>query len=123
MHLCWTMAKRGEKERRKLSLLYFVLAAALLSILQPILIIAAVVSPVADYFSLGSLISNLVRLALVVYLGVYFFKDGLKKSALNGALMGFVSSSVLIIFAYISKQCCDIPILGIQVPQAGCWQV
>jgi hypothetical protein len=107
------MAKRSKKE--KPALIYFILAAAILTILQAVLIIFGIISNVSDYFSVGTLFFNLIRLAIVIFAGIYFFKDNLIKCLFNGAIIGFVSSLILVVFAYASKQYFNVPILGISV--------
>lgn len=117
------MVKRGDKQKRKLSLMHFILAVAILSIIQPILIMVKLLPTLNEYFSFGSSLFNLLRLAILIYAGITFSKLCLKKSALNGAIIGFASSAIIVIFSYLSKQCCNIPILGIKVTPAGYWQV
>ncbi len=116
------MEKRDIK-KRKISLLYFLTTFALISVIQSILIMVGIVSQVTNYFSFGNIVFNLIRLFLLIYMAIYFLGDGLKKSFLNGALSGFTSSFILIVFSYVSKQCCKIPILGMSVFQAVYWQV
>jgi len=110
-----------KEAKSRFSLMHFVLAVALLSIIQPLLIMANIISTVSDYLSIGTIFFNILKLAIMIYAGAYFVKEGLKKIALNGALMGFVSSGIIVLFSLISKQCCDKPILGINISMEFYW--
>jgi len=97
------------------SLIHFILAVAILSVIQSVLIIVDVLPTLATY-SAGTVLFSILKLAVVIYAGFYYCGAGLKRSVLNGALFGFVSTIIIAVLAYFSTNYLDKPIIGISVP-------
>lgn len=101
--------------KRKLTITHFVLFVTVLSLTESALIFFDILPPLSSY-SLGDLLFTLVKLAVIVWVGIIFCGEGLKKSALYGGILGFTSSSIFSLAAFISSTYFKKPILGISVP-------
>ena len=82
------MAKNESKP--KLTFMHFIAAAALLSIIEPALILVGVLSPILSY-SPGNLVFSILKLVVITYYGIYFSDLGLKRCALLGAIVAAIS--------------------------------
>jgi cation transport ATPase len=100
---------------RKLSIAHFVLLVAALSLIESALIFFEILPPLSSY-SLGDILFTLVKLAVIIWMGIVFYEKGLGKSALYGGILGFTSSSIFSLAAFISSTYFLKPILGISVP-------
>lgn len=110
-----------DKTNKEFSLIHFIITIAILSIVQSALITLGLMPVLTDYFSFGSILFNIIKLGIAIYAGYHFSKDGLKKSTAYGAMLGFTSTTVIIIFSFISKTCCQKPILGISITPSAYW--
>ena len=77
-------------------------AVALLSAIEVVLVVLGVLPFVLSY-SPGNILFSLAKLALIAYAGVVFAQEGLKKSALNGAILGFAGAAAICIFSLLSS--------------------
>lgn len=100
---------------RKLTIPYFVLLVAVLSLAECLLIFFQILPPLSSY-SLGDLLFTFVKLVVIVWMGIAFYEKGLGKSALYGGTLGFASAAVFSLAAFISSTYFRKPILGISVP-------
>ncbi len=88
---------------------------ALVSIAEVSLIIIGMLPPIASY-SPGNLIFMFAQFALLVYAGILFSKEGVKKAVRNGAILAFVSALVVCLGSLKGKFLLGKPVLGISAP-------
>lgn len=103
---------------KKTSLSFLILLIAALSLIESVLILLDVLQPVASY-SLGNLLFSFAKIALIIYAGVTYYDEGLKRSAFYGGVLGFVMVSVIALFSFISMAYLKKPVLGISAPSAS----
>jgi hypothetical protein len=101
--------------KRKLTILHFTLFVAILSLAECLLIFFEILPPLSSY-SLGDVLFSLAKIAAIIWMGIVFYEKGLGKSAFYGGILGFTSSAVFVVVAYISKIYFEKPILGIVIP-------
>jgi hypothetical protein len=104
--------------KRKLTIIHFVLIVAALSLIESALIFFEILLPLSSY-SLGDLLFTFVKLAVIIWVGIIFYGEGLKKSALYGGILGFTSAAVFSLVSFISKTYFRKPILGIAIPSGA----
>ena len=97
------------------NLLQLSVLIALVSLIEMGLIILGILPPVASY-SPGNLVFLFARLAIYVYAGILFSKQGVKKAVKNGAILAFVSSLVVCAATLKGKFLLGRPVLGISAP-------
>ncbi len=97
----------------------FIVAIAVLTLIEATLIIAGALPPISSY-SPGNLLFALAKIAVVIYAGVVFAKQGqgLKKAALNGAILGLTTALTAVLVSLASKPFFNKPILGLSSPNA-----
>lgn len=88
------------------------LLVIVLAVLEPALIILGVLSKVFSY-SPGNILFLLARLIIVAYLAYSRADEGWKKSALNGAVLGFASYSIICASGLVGGVYFETPVLGI----------
>ncbi len=108
--------------KRTTSLLSLVLLIAFLALFESILIFIDVLPPTTSY-SVGNLLFSIARLGIIIYSGVIFYNEGLKKSSFYGGILGFVTASIVSLASFISRFYFGKPILGISVPSASYYLV
>ncbi len=108
--------------KRIASLLSLVMLIAFLSLFESILIFIDVLPPITSY-SIGNLLFSFARLGLIIYSGVIFYDKGLKKSAFNGGILGFVTASIISFASFIGRFYFEKPVLGISVSSASYYSV
>jgi hypothetical protein len=101
--------------KRKITIVHFILLVAVLSLIESALIFFEILPPLSSY-SLGNILFTLVKLAVIIWMGIVFYEKGLGKSALYGGILGFTSSSIFALVAFISRIYFKKPILGIAIP-------
>ena len=104
--------------KRELTIVHFVLIVAILSLIQSILIFFDILPPLSSY-SFGDIIFIFVKLAVIIWMGIVFYEKGLGKSALYGGILGFTSSSIFSLAAFIGSTYFLKPVLGISVPSGA----
>lgn len=103
---------------KKKSLSFFILLIAALSLIESVLILSGVLQPVASY-SLGNLLFSFAKIVLIIYAGIIYSGEGLKRSAFYGGVLEFVAVSVIALFSFISTAYLKKPVLGISVPSVS----
>lgn len=98
--------------QKPISIRGLVVAAALISALESVLIWADVLQPVLSY-SLGNVILALSRAALAAYAGFLSVSGGMKQSAIAGAKVMLSGSLVLCAAALFGRFAALQPVLGI----------
>jgi hypothetical protein len=88
---------------------------ALVSLIEVGLIIAGILPPIASY-SPGNLVFLFARLAIYVYAGILFAKEGVKKAARNGAILALVSALIVCAGSLTGKFLLGKSVLGIPAP-------
>lgn len=103
---------------KKRVLLFLILLIAALSLIESVFILLDVLPPVASY-SLKNLLFSFARIAVIIYAGIIYYNEGLKRSAFCGGILGFVMVSVIALFSFISMVYLKKPVLGISVPSTS----
>jgi hypothetical protein len=98
----------------------FVETVILLSALEALSIIYGVLPPVLSY-SPGNLLFSFVKLAVIAYIGIISAHEGLKRSALFGAILGFSGAAALCVFSLFGTALSGRPMLGL--PALGTLQL
>lgn len=98
-----------------MKLFHFAAAVALLSAIEAVLVVLGVLPPVLSY-SPGNILFSLAKLAIIAYAGIVSAPGGLKKSALNGAILGFAGAAALCIFSLLGSALFGKTVLGLPVP-------
>jgi hypothetical protein len=93
-------------------LFHFVAAVAMLSVIEAVLVVLGVLPPVLSY-SPGNIMFSLAKLVVIVYAGVITASEGLKKSALNGTILGFAGAAALCIFSLLCSALLGKSVLGL----------
>ncbi len=88
---------------------------ALVSLVEMGLIIAGILPTIASY-SPGNLLFLFARLALFIYAGILFAKEGVKKAARNGAILALVSALIVCAASLKGKFLLGKSVLGIPAP-------
>ncbi|MFH0884860.1 MAG: hypothetical protein V1861_04070 [Candidatus Micrarchaeota archaeon] len=83
-------------------LFHLAAAVASLSALEAVLVALGVLPPVLSY-SPGNILFSLAKLVTIACAGVIFAQEGLKKSALNGAILGGTGAASLCIFSLLGS--------------------
>ncbi len=83
-----------------------------LSVLEPILIILGVLPPILSY-SLGNLLFAFLEIVIIIRLAYSRSDEGIKESAINGAVLGFTMASILVASGLIGSEYFEKPVLGI----------
>lgn len=95
-----------------MKLLHLVAAVALLSAIEAILVVLGILPPVLSY-SPGNILFSLAKLAIIACAGVIFAQENLKKSALNGAILGSAGAAFLCIFSMLGSLLFGKTVLGL----------
>lgn len=111
-------ARKRQVDASSTYLAHLTILIVFLSIAEVSLIFFGALSPVLSY-SQGNLLFALARFAIILYAGIVFAEQGLKKAALNGAMLGFAFSSIICLAALAGKTLFNSPILGISVQNQG----
>jgi hypothetical protein len=90
--------------------------AGVLSLAETGLVISGILPPVLSY-SPGNILFSLARIAVIAYAG--WTAGGLKKAALNGALVSFVANLVICLATVAGKFYFMVPVLGISTPNSA----
>ena len=99
--------------------LHLVAAVVLLPLIEAVLVILGALPPVMSY-SPGNILFSFAKLAVIAYAGMIFAQEGLKKSALNGAILGFAGIAALCVFSLLSSVLFGKTVLGLPpVPNAA----
>ena len=93
-------------------LFHLAAAVALLSAIEAVLVVLGVLPPVLSYSS-GNILFSLAKLVIIAYAGVVSAPEGLKKSALNGAILGFGGAAALCIFSLLGSALFGKTVLGL----------
>jgi hypothetical protein len=101
--------KKKHKERTLVKPLLWIM---LLSILEPVLIIAGILPPIFSY-SLGNILFSLADFAVVAYVAYTRANEGLKASLLNGLALGLTSASIICTSGLAGTIFYDKPVIGI----------
>jgi hypothetical protein len=101
--------KKKPKERTLVRPLLWIM---LLSLLEPVLIIAGFLPPIFSY-SLGNILFMLAGFAVVAYVAYTRANEGLKASILNGLALGFTSVSIICASGLVGSVFYDKPVIGI----------
>ena len=96
----------------KMNLFHLAAFVALLSAIEAILVILGVLPPVLTY-SPGNILFSLLKLAIIAYAGIVSAPEGLKKSALNGALLGFAGAAAICVFSLLGSALFGKTVLGL----------
>jgi len=105
----YILMKKKQKER---TLVLPLLLIMLLSVLEPVLIISGVLPPISTY-SPGNILFGLAGYGIVAYLAFSRADEGVKKSAINGAVLGFTSVSITCASALVGTNFYEQPVIGI----------
>jgi len=92
-----------------------VAVVVILSLLEALLIIIGILPPVLKY-SPGNVVFSLAQFAVIVYAGVVFAPQGLKKAASNGAILAFAMAATLCVVGLISSALFRRSVLGLSSP-------
>lgn len=106
------MKKKPKKKPEERTLVLPLVIMMLLSLLQPVLIISRVLPPISSY-SIGNVLFSIAWLALIAYLALSRADEGLLKSAMNGAVLGFEGSLITCASALVGTRFYGTPVLGI----------
>jgi len=106
-------------QQKKLTFMHFLLALVLVSIIESGLVLGGFIPPISTY-SPGNLIFIFLKLILIVISAVYFYKLGVKKCTVNGAILGLVTSFIVALLSFIGKGYGK-PVLGLNVPGNYYW--
>ncbi len=93
-------------------------AVAAITLIEIALIIGGVLQPVSSY-SPGNLLFALARIAVVAYAGIVFAKQGLKKAAANGAILGLTTAVIMCLVSLASKPFFNKSIIGLSASSNG----
>jgi len=99
----------------KMKLFQFASAVVLLSATEAVLVVLGVLPPVLSYSS-GNILFSLAKLAIIAYAGIVSATDGLwwwKKSAVNGALLGFSGAAAICVFSLLCSAVFGKTVLGL----------
>ncbi len=83
-----------------------------LSMLEPILIIFGVLPPLFSY-SPGNILFALLEIVIIIRLAYSRSDEGIRDSAINGAVLGFAMASILVASGLIGSTYFEKPVLGI----------
>jgi hypothetical protein len=108
------MKKKPKEKPKKRTLVFPLIIMMLLSLIQAVLIIIGVL-PVISSYSIDNILFSIAGLALLAYLAFTRADEGLVTSALNGAVLGFVSSSITCASALIGTNFYGAQVIGIAV--------
>jgi len=86
----------------------------LLSSIEVILIVLGILPPILSY-SPGNLLFSFAHLVVVAYAGTIVAKEGLKKSAMNGAVIAFAASFSICLLAFFCSSFFGVPVLGVRI--------
>ena len=99
----------------KMKLFQFASAVVLLSAIETVLVVLGVLPPVLSYSS-GNILFSLAKLAIIAYAGIVSAQEGLwwwKKSATNGALLGFAGAAAICVFSLLGSALFGKTVLGL----------
>jgi hypothetical protein len=86
--------------------------AGALALIESVLILTGLLPPVLSY-SPGNLVFAIARLAVVAYAGISFAGAGVKKAALNGALVALVANAVICLATLAGMFVFRVPVMGL----------
>ncbi len=91
--------------------------AGVLSLLEAALIISGALPPALSY-SPGNVLFALARIAVIAYAG-WTAGAGLKKAALNGAIVSFAANIVICLATLAGTFWLRVPVLGVSAPDSA----
>ena len=102
-----------------MKLFHIAAVVVLLSAMEAVLVALGALPQVLSY-SPGNILFSLAKLAVIAYAGIVSAPEGLKKIALNGALLGFAGAAALCVFSLMGSALFGKTILGLPpVPNAA----
>ncbi|MEM0438131.1 MAG: hypothetical protein QXU54_02415 [Candidatus Micrarchaeia archaeon] len=106
-----------EKKCCKVGIMHLIGIAAALSLVEGMLILAGVITPLLEY-SIGNIVFSLLLLGITAYAGVIGARESLLASLKNGALVGGAAALVMVLVVLASHYTVKTPVLGISAPDS-----